>query len=125
MPWLVVLGQGSWSPKPGVRFRAGKHKISREVADSARAARAKGQKSLIVLDDEPEIVTSLGTGMLTAEDVRVGNSAGVRIPLPEAEAELEQEYEIPLEHPCHWCTKKYPSAAALKRHVDFHHPDFA
>lgn len=121
MPWLVVLGSGSWTPGPGMRYRAGKHYVTEEVAAKARAL---GRRTLIVVDEEPEIVRGVGPGPLTPEDVRFGTTAGVRFKEQELVEELEAEYEIPLTYECQWCPEKRPSQAALDRHHKVKHPEF-
>lgn len=122
MPWLVVLGEGSWSPERGVRYKAGKHEITEEMATFARL---QGRRNLMVFDIEPEIVSGAVAGPLTPEDIKLGRTTTVQLREPEMAAELEEEYDIPLTHPCHWCTTdtRFPSAAALARHQKVNHPD--
>lgn len=124
MPWLVVLGEGSWSPLRGVRFKPGKHEVTEEIA---AIVRTQARRNLLVFDIEPEIVSGAVAGPLTADDIKLGRTSSPRLPEQEMAAELEEEYDIPLTHPCHWCTSdtRFPSAAALARHQKVNHPEMA
>lgn len=117
MPWLVVLGNGSWMPRPGMRFTAGVHEISDEVAIWARKSKLK---MLLVMDREPEIEPEHQGGPLTPDKLKNAHR-GVRLkvePLPEAE---EEEYEVPLEYPCLYCDSSFPSDPARDRHIELQH----
>lgn len=132
MPWLVVLGTGSWSA-PGLSkttFKAavckatGKaYEVDQAVAD---AATATGYWWLQAFedDDEPVLEVTELTGALGLEDIRHGVHGGVRLHLVAA-LEEEPDYSDPdappAVHECKWCPRKFPSTAARERHVEFEH----
>lgn len=117
MPWLVVLGKGSWGYNR-ITYRAGKHEVPEDVAE---VARAKGKKNLLVFEHEPEIVSNKGDGPLTPDDILLGNPGGVRLPADPEDHVEEEDNTIPYEYPCEHCTLSFPSAPALDRHHEFHH----
>lgn len=57
MPYLAVLGVGSWSPTRGARFKPGVYEVSDEIA---AAARRVGSKRLLVSNDTPFIIAEDG-----------------------------------------------------------------
>lgn len=133
MPWLVVLGTGSWCDPAVSRqtFRASYckkkgtgYKVEEDIAE---AARATGYWWLQVYPDEmePELDVSDPSGPLTLEDVKTGLAPGVRLQVIEGGGEPEEEYQDPeappLEHACQWCPRRFPSSGALGRHVEFEH----
>lgn len=131
MPWLVVLGTGSWST-PGIsrttfkasvcKAQAGGYKVDQAVAD---AAEATGYWWLQVYDDDDEPVLDVDelSGALGLDDVRRGVDGGVRLRVVPGEPEPEPEdpEAPPPIHGCDWCVRKFPSTAAKDRHVEFEH----
>lgn len=115
MPYLVVLGDASWT-RGNRRYGAGVH----EIDDlTAAAARLSGITSLVVTRDEPTIAQKK-PGPLSADDVKLG-VRGVRLEnivenLPPAEPG-----DLPRDYICEWCDAEFPSAGARKRHVELHH----
>jgi hypothetical protein len=118
MPWLVVLGNGSWgvtldkewhddphgrvwpdsplddsgAPKPGRwTYPSKTFKAGKHKVDNSTAAKAIGSgiEFLRVFEDEPEVDTSQPSGTLGIEDVRKGTPAGARVVEPEADAPPE------------------------------------
>jgi hypothetical protein len=125
MAWLVVLGRGSWGGK-GFDYGPGVHEIDAERAAFARSYLEEHPVSrqwLIVTDTKPEIVTEGLTGTLTAEDVKVGVTGGVRLPYDdEPILEVPPDPDAPpLTHGCQFCPKKFPSKAAADWHVEHNH----
>lgn len=132
MPFLVVLGTGSWSAPAVSRttYKAAVCKASGEPykvdAAVAEAARATGYWWLQVFDDDDEPVLDVSdpSGPLEPDDIRVGVQGGVRLHLEEAPEpeEVNFEYEgSPLVHGCKWCPRRFPSSAAHDRHIEFEH----
>lgn len=117
MPWLVVLGRGSW--RTGDRlFEAGAHEIDDEVAEKARQSRIK---SLLVCDEEPVLQVDATTGLLTADDVRTRGRGGVRLARPETGEDALVSVELTYDFSCPQCPAAFPSRGALVRHTEFHH----
>lgn len=132
MPWLVILGTGTWSA-PGISrttFKASVckaegrgYKVEQAVAD---AADATGYWWLQTFpdDDEPVLDTDELSGPLGLDDVRRGVDGGVRLRVIEGGL-IEEDYSDPdappFANPCEWCVRKFPSSAALDRHVEFEH----
>lgn len=117
MPWIVVLGKGSWGHNR-VTYRAGKHEVPEDVALAARAA---NKSKLLVFEDEPEIVEGSGGGVLSPDDILLGNPGGVRLPADPEEPVPEEDNTIPYNYPCEHCVLSFPSGPARDRHVEFHH----
>ena len=119
MPWLVVLGRGSWM-RAGKRYEAGKHEVDELTAEAAKRAPVG---NLRVLDEEPEIVRDLGDdGPLTAEHVRLGVSGGVVL-VSDLQESLEDgvEEREKYDFSCRYCPLGFPSSGSLVRHVEMHH----
>ncbi len=117
MPWLVVLGNGSWQAE-GTLYRAGKHLVPEEVADRARAS---GIRRLVVLEEEPTLAQPTG-GPLELEHVRRGvQGVSLAERQPEAVEGGTPGWERPAEYPCPSCPKSFPSSGALARHEEFNH----
>ena len=55
MPYLAVLGVGSWSPTRGVRFQPGVYEVDAEIAALAREDAIEGK--LLVSDDTPFVIS--------------------------------------------------------------------
>jgi hypothetical protein len=132
MPFLVVLGTGTWSA-PGLTkttFKASVCKSSGRAyevdAAVAEEALGTGYDWLMVFDEEPRLDVSDPTGPLEPEDIKTGVHGGVRLQV-EADAEPEEEEEFidpeapEMIHGCSWCPRKFPSSGALGRHVEFEH----
>lgn len=132
MPWLVVLGTGSWSA-PGVSkttFKAAVckaqgrgYKIDQAVADAAEDT-GYWWLQTFADDDEPVLDVDDPTGPLEAEDIRIGVMGGVRLHVDATSTEEPEWVDPeapPLEHPCKWCPRRFPSSAAKDRHVEFEH----
>ena len=121
MPWLAVLGSGSWMAN-GLRFGPGVHEVSEEIAEKARAT---GRRSLVVCDEQPELADAREHGPLKPEDLeRPFSERGVQlkvVPLPSPEPLPEDEYALPKDYPCPQCSAKFPSSGSRERHVEFHH----
>lgn len=131
MPWLVVLGTGSWSA-PSVSKQTYKasyckkngtgYEVEQSVAD---AAQATGYWWLQVFPDRPEVVQEDPTGPLSLDDVRSGVEGGSRLVVLEGGAEPEPDIEDPeapsMSHACGWCPRRFPSSGALGRHTEFEH----
>ncbi len=120
MPWLTVLGRGSWRWN-GKTYRAGVNEVDDEVALAARRAPVA---NLVISIDRPLIHQKI-PGPLTLADLKKPRRAmGVQLagnPTPQQVANLEPE-PVPLDHPCGVCEDEFPSAAALARHIEFNHP---
>lgn len=133
MPWLVVLGTGSWSApaisrtttyKAATVRKTGKgYKVTQEVADAADAT-GYWWLQTFADDNEPVLDTDDPSGVLTLEDIKVGVHPGVKLSVVEGER-VEPEWvdpeAPPLVHGCQWCPDRYPSTAALDRHVEWEH----
>jgi hypothetical protein len=132
MPWLVVIGTGTWSA-PGlskITYKASVCKATGrayEVDEAVAAeAAATGYEWLMAFDEEPVLDVSDPTGPLEPDDVRIGVTGGVRLKVLDGGDEPEEEEfldpEAPeMTHRCSWCPKGYPSSGALARHVEFEH----
>lgn len=119
MPWLTVLGRGSWRWNDQT-FRAGVHEVSDEVAIAARAAPVR---NLVVTVDRP-VVHVKTRGPLTISDLqRPYLGTGVRFAgqRPTEEPVAARPSGVPLDHPCGQCDEMFPSAGARDRHIEFHH----
>lgn len=120
MPYLVVLGGGSWWAADGNRYNEGVHMVSQETAD---AARASGIRSLVVSDTEPTLVTNVSAGPLSLDDIKFGVQPGLRV-VGQTEVQIQEEeepYSVPLDYPCSYCELKFPSGGSRDRHVEMHH----
>lgn len=115
MPWLVILGSGSWS-YGRTRYEAGLHEVDEEVAEAARRA----PKKLLVTAERPVLARS--EGPLTMDDVRLGG-LGVELARPEIEvtADGTRPLEVIHDFKCDWCPRTFPSRGARERHVEFKH----
>ncbi len=131
MPWLVVLGTGTWSA-PGLTkttFKASVCKATGQAyeVDDAVAAEvaATGYEWLMIFDEPPVLDVSDPTGPLEPEDIKSGVIGGVRLQVIEGGEEPEPEWIDPeapeMVHGCTWCPRKFPSSGALGRHVEFEH----
>ena len=118
MPYLVVLGNGSWRYN-GVTYKAGVHEISDELA---RVAQLAPVRSLVVMSEKP-VVMQKTPGPLTIADLkrpRMGVSLRPSA-VPET-TDPEPDLGVPLDHPCPECPELFPSAPARDRHIEFNHP---
>lgn len=119
MPWLVVLGTGTWG-YGRTTYPAGKHQVDDATAE---AARSLGSPVVLVTDEEPHIVENRPDGEpLSLKDIRVGvTTHGVRLAEVAIEEVAVHERDPRDEHACPYCSDAKPSAAALVRHIEFHH----
>jgi hypothetical protein len=117
LPWLAVLGSGSWTVD-GLRFPAGVHEVSDEIAERARRS---GLRSLVVSDGEQLSVRETpADGPLGLEDLRRGTT-GVQLQVPALEPVELPSAELPRNYRCPHCPEPFPSRGALVRHIEFHH----
>ena len=119
MPWLTVLGLGSWSPGRDLpTFRPGSYEVDVEIAEQARASDIR---SLLVTDMKPRTVVRTPAGPLTMDDLRESDG-GVAVAPPDIpESDLVDVYDNLLDFPCGMCDAAFPSAGARERHIEFHH----
>lgn len=117
MPWLVVLGRGTWM-RAGVRYEPGKYEV-----DDLTAAAAKNAPvgNLRVFDEEPEIFRDSDVGPLLPEHIRLGVTGGIQIVDPNVVAATEEEPREKYDFTCRFCPQGFPSNGALERHIEFHH----
>lgn len=116
MPYLTVLGKGSWGPDAARRFAAGVHEVDHEVAE---AARASGIKTLVVTDGPPRVRRRGAEGPLSADDIVEGSDG--RVELEPAEEGASEEGADAYDFGCPSCGRSFPSAAARDRHQAFRH----
>lgn len=130
--YLVVTGGGSWGGGTPFRtYRAGVHEISAEIADTVLAFKRKhgGIPWLVVSDERPEIEDGSLIGPLLPQDLRPGALPdGVRLVEHDQEDESNMDERSPdlpepppLVYACQYCTARFPSAAAAKRHLRHRH----
>jgi len=121
MPWLAILGNGSWMVGKQ-RFDAGIHEVSEEIAAKAQAT---GMRRLVICDEKPELDPGREPGPLKPEDFdRSWDNRGTQLRLvhpPAAQLPAEDEYSLPKDYPCGQCSLKFPSPGSRARHVEFHH----
>ena len=122
--WLVVLGHSTWVAGPGKRYKAGIYEVD---DDTAALARSQNLAWLVVSEEKPEIENEVigvsGPG-ITLEDLRIGTGRGIRLVDAEDEFVPEPEPEPgapPLNFPCSWCPRRFPTQGSLKRHIKHHH----
>jgi len=118
VPWITVLGRGSWM-FDGQRFHAGQYEVSEEVAEAARQRR-----NIVVTDEKPPLVEEVQEEALSKKTTRRPyRSTGVQIqePPPSIPDETEMEQAVPLDFRCD-CGYRAPSPPALNRHKQFEHP---
>lgn len=114
MPFLVILGEGTWRPDREHFYKAGVHEVSDEIAALARA------ENLVVTETRPEIEKT-GEGPLTMSDLKKGSKPGVQLVIEKREDE-PIAIEVPRDHHCIYCEdESFPSAGALERHLEVHH----
>jgi hypothetical protein len=117
VPWLTVLGAGSWRCGDK-RFPAGKHEVDETTAELARQA---GIRSLIITETEPTLHRR-EDGPLTIDDVKLGSGVRLAIVPPPEVADVEPDlYEVPRDYHCPHCEESHPSRGSLLRHIEFHH----
>ncbi len=129
MAWLVVLGNGSWSPAPGVKFKAGKHEVTDDdIIVQARAAMQK-RYPLLLSEVEPEIIRdedAVRDGKpLSADQVRYPRKRGVAVKVEEATVPGVEppppSANMADEFPCDLCPDSFPSPASLETHIEWEH----
>ena len=137
MPWLVVLGDGSWTYTAAAvldtetgkwkydrtRFESGVHEVDEAVAIAALQPGAPGY--LLVTDSAPDLEDTSKTGMLTLEDIRSESRIGVQIRQEPEGLVIEEEIleEVPSEFSCGQCPETFPSKPARDLHVEFNHAE--
>ncbi len=129
MTWLVVLGNGSWQPEPGVKFKSGKHELPEQYVEAARAA-IKRRYPLLLSEVEPQIIRdedAVANGKpLMAAEVRFPRKRGVAMRLPDApvvpgDPEPPPSADMMDEFPCDLCVESFPTPDSLLTHIEFDH----
>lgn len=117
MPWLVVLGSGSWTCGR-TKYTPGKYEVGDDVVAAVLRSRLP---NVLLLEEEPEMrFDGPSDGPLSLDDI-TRKHKGMQLRLPDADPEEEPEIRPRDEHPCLFCPLGFPSRPALLRHVEMHH----